>query len=123
MRCSEPLRASRPRWRGSGQAEAGAFWASLLPPPPLLRFAHPCGAAFGWRQNTLRHSYASYRLADTPVAARVALEMGNSPEKLFRDCRELVTLEAAKEWFAIMPESADLTRVCSTNPHQPTARR
>ena len=60
-------------------------------------------AGIGWRQNALRHSYASYRLADTPDAARVALEMGNSPEKLFRHYRELVTPDAAKEWFAIMP--------------------
>lgn len=60
----------------------------------------------GWRQNALRHSYASYRLADTPDAARVALEMGNSPEKLFRHYRELVTPEAAKEWFSIMPAAA-----------------
>ena len=57
----------------------------------------------GWRQNALRHSYASYRLADTPDAAKVALEMGNSPDKLFRHYRELVTPDAAKEWFAIMP--------------------
>jgi len=63
-------------------------------------------AGIGWRQNALRHSYASYRLADTPDAARVALEMGNSPEKLFRHYRELVTPEAAKEWFAIMPPAA-----------------
>ena len=62
-------------------------------------------AGIGWRQNALRHSYASYRLADTPDAARVALEMGNSPEKLFRHYRELATPEAAKEWFAIMPPS------------------
>ena len=60
-------------------------------------------AGLGWRQNALRHSYASYRLADTPDAARVALEMGNSPEKLFRHYRELVTPDAAKEWFTIMP--------------------
>jgi len=57
----------------------------------------------GWRQNALRHSYASYRLADTPDAAKVALEMGNSPDKLFRHYRELVTPDAAKEWFAILP--------------------
>ena len=60
-------------------------------------------AGVGWRQNALRHSYASYRLADMPDAAKVALEMGNSPEKLFRHYRELVTPDAAKEWFAIMP--------------------
>jgi integrase len=63
----------------------------------------------GWRQNALRHSYASYRLAAVPDAPKVALEMGNSPEKLFRHYRELVTPDAAKEWFAIMPPDAALT--------------
>ena len=66
----------------------------------------------GWRQNALRHSFASYRLAETPDAAKVALEMGNTPDKLFRHYRELVTPEAAKEWFAIMPPAEiDVTQV------------
>ncbi len=60
-------------------------------------------AGFGWRQNALRHSYASYRLAEIQDAAKVALELGNSPEKLFKHYRELVTPEAAKEWFGITP--------------------
>ena len=60
-------------------------------------------AGLGWRQNALRHSYASYRLAEIQDAAKVALELGNSPEKLFRHYRELVSPEAAKEWFGIMP--------------------
>ncbi len=57
----------------------------------------------GWRMNALRHSYASYRLAELQDAARVAFEMGNSPEKLFRHYRELVGPDTAKEWFAILP--------------------
>ena len=60
-------------------------------------------AGFGWRQNALRHSYASYRLAESQDAAKTALELGNSPEKLFRHYRELVTPAAAAEWFKIMP--------------------
>lgn len=60
-------------------------------------------AGFGWKQNVLRHSYASYRLAETQDAAKVALELGNSPEKLFRHYRELVTPEAARDWFGIVP--------------------
>ena len=59
----------------------------------------------GWKQNALRHSFASYRLAEIQDAAKVALEMGNTPDKLFRHYRELVTPEAAKEWFAIIPPS------------------
>jgi hypothetical protein len=63
-------------------------------------------AGIGWRQNALSHSFASYRLAEIQDAAKVALEMGNSPAKLFRHYRELVTPDAAKEWFAIMPSAA-----------------
>lgn len=62
-------------------------------------------AGIGWRQNALRHSYASYRLAEIQDAAKVALELGNSPEKLFRHYRELVTPEAAAEWFSITPDA------------------
>ena len=58
---------------------------------------------FIWKPNALRHSYASYRLADIKDAARVALEMGNSPSMLFRNYRELVTEKQAAEWFAVLP--------------------
>jgi hypothetical protein len=37
-------------------------------------------------------------------AAKVALEMGNSPRKLFTNYRELVTPEDAAAWFAVAPE-------------------
>ena len=42
-------------------------------------------------KNGLRHSFCSYRLAQTNSAAQVALEAGNSPTKIFRHYRELVT--------------------------------
>jgi hypothetical protein len=35
---------------------------------------------------------------------RVALEAGNSPEIIFGHYRELVTPEAATDWFSIKPE-------------------
>lgn len=53
--------------------------------------------------NALRHSFASYRLVVVKSADAVALEMGNSPKKLFQNYREIVTEKAASEWFAIMP--------------------
>lgn len=57
-----------------------------------------------WPINCLRHSYASYRLAATADAARVALELGNSPAKLFTNYRELADEHDAKAWFAIAPK-------------------
>ncbi len=74
-------------------------------------------AGFGWRQNALRHSFASYRLAQIQDAAKVALEMGNSPEKLFLHYRELVTATAAEEWFSIFP----LLRVVSADADEAAA--
>jgi len=56
-----------------------------------------------WPHNCLRHSYATYRLAAVADTARVALEMGNSPQKLMTNYRELADEHEAKAWFAISP--------------------
>lgn len=53
--------------------------------------------------NALRHSYASYRLATTEDAAKVSMEMGNSPRKLFEHYRQLVTKKQAQQWFSVLP--------------------
>lgn len=53
--------------------------------------------------NGLRHSFCSYRMAETKSAPQVALEAGNSPKMLFEHYRELVTEAEAKEWFALAP--------------------
>jgi integrase len=57
----------------------------------------------GWRQNALRHSYISYRVALTGDVARTSLEAGNSPRMIFRHYREIVDEEAAKAWWSIHP--------------------
>ena len=57
-----------------------------------------------WPQNALRDSFASYRLSATADAARVALELGNSPAKLFSNYRELADEHDAKAWFSISPK-------------------
>jgi len=60
-------------------------------------------AGVQWKPNALRHSFGSYRLAQAQDAAKVSLEMGNSPNILFKHYRELVTPDQARQWFAIMP--------------------
>ena len=57
----------------------------------------------GWRQNALRHSFISYRVAETGDVARTSLEAGNSPKMIFRHYREIVDEEAARTWFGMMP--------------------
>jgi integrase len=63
-------------------------------------------ARIKWKQNALRHSFISYRVAEIQDVNRVALEAGNSPQMIFRHYRELATPEQAKTWFAIAPEAA-----------------
>jgi integrase len=57
----------------------------------------------GWRQNALRHSYISYRVALTGDVARTSLEAGNSPKMIFRHYREIVDEEATTAWWSIHP--------------------
>jgi integrase len=57
----------------------------------------------GWRQNALRHSFISYRVALTGDVARTSLKAGNSPKMIFRHYREVVTEESSAAWFAITP--------------------
>src|SRR5439155_23162523 len=64
-----------------------------------------------WPNNVLRHSYATYRLAQCQDAARVALEMGNSPQMLFRNYRELADEKDAADWFSIVPSEAAAKKI------------
>ena len=59
-----------------------------------------------WKNNALRHSFISYRVAQIQNVNQVALEAGNSPAIIFRHYRELVTSEQAREWFSIVPSTA-----------------
>jgi len=62
-------------------------------------------AKIKWKQNALRHSFISYRLAEIHDVNRVALEAGTSPQMIFRHYRELATPEQAATWFVIAPEA------------------
>jgi hypothetical protein len=56
-----------------------------------------------WKTNALRHSYGSYRLAETGDAVRVAFEMGNSPAVVHSHYKALVTATEAADWFTTGP--------------------
>jgi integrase len=61
--------------------------------------------AVAWKQNGLRHSYASYRFAQIGDAGRVAGECGNSAAVIHKHYRELVKPKDAVAWFAMKPEA------------------
>jgi integrase len=58
-----------------------------------------------WKGNALRHSYASYRFAQTGDAGRVAGECGNRAAVIHRHYRELVKPADAERWFNVRPEA------------------
>jgi hypothetical protein len=55
--------------------------------------------------NGARHSFISYRTAETRDVARVADECGNSVTTIKNHYRQLVTAEAATEFFGIRPDN------------------
>lgn len=57
-----------------------------------------------WPRNAARHSWCSYHLAQFGSASQTALEAGHSEAMLFRHYRELVTPEAAAQFWAIRPK-------------------
>jgi hypothetical protein len=73
----------------------------------ITKLAKSLGLA--WPHNALRHACISCRIAVAQSAAQVALEGGNSPAIIFKHYRELVTKEAADQWFGIMPKTCTST--------------
>jgi integrase len=58
-----------------------------------------------WPKNGLRHGYASYRLAATHDAPRVAVELGHTgPQMLYSTYRELVLPEEAQRYWKLVPD-------------------
>jgi integrase len=77
------------------------------------------------KNNALRHSFVSYRVAMIKNVPQVALESGNSPQMIDSNYRELVTENEAKAWFAIEPEElqAAKTKVMTNPPHLKAEKR
>jgi integrase len=61
------------------------------------------GLRLAWPHNALRHSFGSYHLAQFNDAAKLALEMGNSPGTIFRHYRQLVKPKDAERYWKIVP--------------------
>jgi integrase len=99
-----PIQANLMQWLAPYRGHRGRLFKSRRDSDAAIAFAKEQGTE--WPDNALRHSYATYRLAAVADAARVALEMGNSPQKLMTNYRELADDGDAKAWFAISPKAA-----------------
>lgn len=58
-----------------------------------------------WKRNGLRHSFITYRVADTQNVNQVALEAGNSPGVIFTNYLNPQHADQAKRWFAVEPNT------------------
>jgi hypothetical protein len=101
-----PVLPNLVQWLADYAQEKGKVWKGKLNSLKEARAETVEKAATSWKDNALRHSFISYRLAGTQNAAQVALEAGNSPSMVFKHYRELVKPETAKAWFAIAPKVA-----------------
>jgi integrase len=100
-----PILPNLARWLTPYAQESGRVWMYSN-----SQLSHAKGqlaqkAGVKWKHNALRHSFASYRLAQTQNANQVALETGHSVKVLFTNYRELVTPDDAKRWFEIAPNN------------------
>jgi integrase len=98
-----PIQPNLMQWLAPFKGQTGRIFAGLHVPDRIIGFAKK---HITWPSNALRHSYATYRLAETNDAAKVALEMGNSPTMLFSSYRELADEHDAADWFGLQPAPA-----------------
>jgi len=97
-----PIQANLMQWLDPYRNSKGKIFLSKRVDSQAIYFA--ASLAVPWPPNCLRHSYCSYRLAAIADTARVALECGNSPQKLMTNYRELADEHDAQAWFSIAPE-------------------
>jgi integrase len=99
-----PIQSNLEAWLAPYRAQTGpvCVWSRIGRKASVL--ARELGIR--WPKNGMRHSYATYRLAQCQDAAKVALEMGNTPAMIFRHYRELVTPCDAAAWWSIAPKQA-----------------
>lgn len=101
-----PITDNLGRWLSVAQRAEGGIWRHSKPWFFEATRKAASDAKVKWKQNALRHSFITYRLADVQDVNRVALEAGNSAQMIFRHYRELATPEEAARWFSIAPETA-----------------
>jgi integrase len=100
---SVPFNATCKAWLFSQPRRQGPAWIGKTGPKDKTLIALHALAKVERIHDGLRHSYISYRCAETRDVARVADEAGNSPNIIKKHYRDIVTSAAATKYFAIRP--------------------
>lgn len=101
-----PIQANLAKWLDVCKPTGDRCCTIARPEDAIARLAKRGGVE--WKHNGLRHSYISYRVAQTQDVPKVALESGNSPKMIFKNYRKPLPATAAPEWFGITPELVTL---------------
>ena len=98
-----PLVPAAIEWLKSFMTERGSVIGRIKLYDRLEKLSE--SASVPWKQNALRHSFCSYRMATLKDAPRVAYEAGNSVRIIQRHYDKVVSESRGKAWFALLPEN------------------
>ena len=98
-----PLAANLAALLAPYAGQTGSVWQGTHEDFYAAQQTTAAAAGLPWKANALRHSFASYRFAQTGDAGRVAGECGNSAAVVHKHYRELVKPADAAKWFALKP--------------------
>jgi len=94
-----PIQPNLSEWLMRSRREEGSVYYSRR----KFREAYAAGMD-EWKMDILRHSYGTYRLPILKSADALALEMGNSPDVIFRHYRRPMNEASAARYFDLRPE-------------------
>jgi integrase len=98
-----PIQPNLAAWLTKSEKRAGTVYYSRR----KFRETYKAAGMPEWTMDVLRHSYGTYRLPILKSADALALEMGNSPDVIFRHYRRPVSEASALAYFAITPDSLE----------------
>jgi integrase len=96
-----PMLPNLKSWLKPFAKDTGQVWPHSKPYLYEALAVVATDAKVSWKNNALRHSFVSYRVAQIMNVPQVAYESGNSPQMIDSNYRELVTEQEAKKWFGL----------------------
>lgn len=99
-----PIKPNLAQWLALTTDQKGFVWKHSKPWFFESMRKAATGGNVTWKQNALRHSFVSYRIAEVGNLHQVANEAGNSERMIHDHYRGLVTPDEAAKWFAITPK-------------------
>lgn len=95
-----PIQPNLGKWLMQFRSGDGAIYYSRR----KFREAYRAAGMDAWKMDIVRHSYGTYRLPILKSADALALEMGNSPDVIFRHYRRPMNEVSASAYFDLRPE-------------------